>query len=107
MSCLPPLSLRAIAIAAILAASLWCLWRVYRSPNSLDPVDLVVGEDGKASWSKLAAIGCFLVVSWAVVVVAIAGRLSDGVLLGYAAVYSGTPVAFQLVNRIGKREGDA
>lgn len=96
MTCLPFLSLRAVAIFAIALASLWGLWRMYQ--RGVDPADLILGQDGKASWSKITAIGAFLVISWAVVVMAVSGHLSDTLLLGYAAVYSGVPVAMQLIN---------
>ncbi len=101
MSCLPAISLRGVAIACMALASVWALWHLIR--RGVDPSDLIVGDDGKASWSKIAAIGAWLVVSWVVVVMAYAGKLSDAVLLGYAGIYCGTPVAFQLVNAVAKR----
>ena len=101
MTCLPALSLRAVAIGLIVVTATWWLWSLYR--RGVDPSDLIVGADGKASWSKITAIGAFLVISWAVIVAAVSGHLSDGLLLGYAAVYSGTPVAFQVVNAWSSR----
>jgi hypothetical protein len=97
----PAISLRTLAIAAMALSSLWALWHLIR--RGVDPTDLIVGDDGKASWSKIAAIGAWLVISWVVVVMAVAGKLSDAVLLGYAAIYSGTPIAFQIVNAMAKR----
>ena len=99
----PALSLRTFAIIAIAIASLWCLWKLYRSSNSFDPVDLLI-DNGKASWSKISAIGAFVVTSWAVIVMAISAHLSDMMLGIYAGIYSGTPIAYKIVSTWARRD---
>lgn len=81
---------------------LWILWRIQRSPkyHQVDLVDLIIGPDGKASWSKMAGIGGYMIGSWIVVYQTLHDKLSDFLFLSYFAVCIGSPVAFAV---IGKR----
>lgn len=80
---------------------LWICWKVQRSPRykNVDFVDLILGADGKVSWSKMAGIGGYFIGTWIVVHEELSGKLSDAMFLSYFAVCIGSPVAFGIINR--------
>jgi len=83
---------------------LYILWRVQKSVNQVDFVDLVLGADGKASWSKMTGIGGFFIGTWIVTYETLHDKLSDFMFLSYFAVCVGSPVAFGIINRGQGRE---
>jgi hypothetical protein len=81
---------------------LYILFRVQRETNQLDFSDWLRGTDGKASWSKAAAIGGFMVGSWCLITITLAGKVPDGywlLFLTYFAIVIGNPAAIELVKQ--------
>jgi len=81
------------------------LWLVQRTANGLDFSDWLRGADGKASWSKAAAIGGWMVGSFCMIHVTLTGKVPDGywlLFLTYFAIVIGNPAAIELVKqRVG------
>jgi hypothetical protein len=86
-----------LAFVCGLIVTLWVLWRVQRSPKNIDFVDLLLDTDGKASWTKITAIGAFAVASWAFVALVQQGKMTEWLFGLYIAVYSGVPVAYKFI----------
>lgn len=86
---------------------MFVLWRIQRSPK-IDLVDLFIDTDGKASWTKITAIGAFLVGSWAAVYLIVNfGVSAVAFMCFYLVVYSGAPVAYRLFSMYFGRTADA
>jgi hypothetical protein len=81
-----------------LVLTLWILWRVQRSTKNIDFVDWWIGPDGKASWSKAAAMGGFCIGSWIVIYLTLHDKMTEMFFLFYFAICVGSPVAFAIVN---------
>jgi ABC-type Mn2+/Zn2+ transport system permease subunit len=89
--------LMTIALVIGLLLTLWILWRVQRAANRVDLVDIIVGDDGKASWTKLTAVGAFLISSWGFVALIQRDKMTETLFGLYIAVYSGAPVAYRFI----------
>lgn len=90
-----------VFLAVGVLVSLWMLWRVQRAVNGVDFKWLILGPDGKPMWSKMAAIAGFMVGSWVMVYVTIAGKVPEGLVLlflCYFAICIGSPMAFAIIN---------
>jgi hypothetical protein len=85
-----------VLLIALLVAA-WVLWKVQTSPKHIDLVDLLVDTDGRASWTKITAIGAFMMSSWAFAYLTMHDKMSDFLFLSYVAVYSGAPVAYRII----------
>lgn len=85
--------------------AIWVLWRLQRSVkrSDIDLGDLIVGPDGKASWSKIAGIGGFMLGSWIMVYLTLHDRMTEWMFLIYYAICVGSPIAFAI---IGQRSGN-
>lgn len=66
------------------------LWSAKR--RGLDLTDLVVGEDGKLSWSKLLACTCGVVTTWGFIVKTLDGSMTEWYFNGYSAICFGASV---------------
>lgn len=86
----------ALILSAIVV--LWILWRVQRSPKSIDFVDLMIGPDGKASWSKMTGIGGYAVGTWIIIYLTIHNLMTEWYFVIYYAICVGSPVAFAIIN---------
>ena len=78
------------------------LFRVQRETNELDFSDWLRGADGKASWSKAAAVGGFMVGSWCLITITIAGKVPEGywlLYLSYFAIVIGNPAAIEFLKQ--------
>lgn len=89
---------RSLALSLGAIFFLWVLWRLQRSDKKIDFMDLLIGLDGKASWSKMCAIAGFFVGTWVVVVKTLAGTFTSEDFLIYFAVCIGSPVAFGVIS---------
>jgi hypothetical protein len=88
----------ALLLLAGLAFTVWILWRVHRNArNSIDLSELLIDSDGKASWTKITAIGAFIVASWAFAFMTLHDKMTEWLFLFYVAVYSGAPVAYRFI----------
>jgi len=95
------LSFMEMALFASAIVLIWVLWRIQRSPKSIDFVDLMIGPDGKASWSKMTGIGGFMVGTWVMIFDTLNARVPEGqvlLFLCYMAICVGSPVAFAVIN---------
>jgi hypothetical protein len=54
--------------------------------HSIDPWDMVVGDDGKLSWSKVFACTSGFVATWVVIHAELAGTLTEWLFNGYLAL---------------------
>jgi hypothetical protein len=77
---------------------IWVLWKVQRGFNSVDLRDLILGEDGKASWSKMSAMGGWCVGTWIVVYLTMHDKMTLPFYLVYFCVVIGSPMAFAIIN---------
>lgn len=93
------LSLAVLLFGALMA--LWVLWEISRSDHPFRIADLLVDQDkdGKtrASWTKITAIGAFMIASWVVVRLTIDARMTEWLFGFYVCVYSGAPVAYRII----------
>lgn len=76
----------AVAVVVLLRT----LWNAKR--RGLDLTDLVVGDDGKLSWSKLLACTCGITVTWGFVMKVLDGSITEWYFNGYAAICLGASV---------------
>jgi hypothetical protein len=99
LDCLAGFTISPAALILIfgLLFSLWILWKVQMSPKHIDLVDLLVDTDGKASWTKITAIGAFIIASWAFAFMVLHDKMTEWLFLFYVAVYSGAPVAYRFI----------
>jgi hypothetical protein len=100
-ACITGLDWMSVSLALFVLWAIYILWRVQRTTNHVDFRDWWVGKDGKAEWSKAAAILGFAIVSWVVVYVTVHEKVPDGlawILLIYLAACVGSPVAFAIIN---------
>lgn len=97
--CLTGLHINFMMIVFVIAliVTLWVLYRVQRSDKNIDFVDLLLDTDGKASWTKITAIGAFAIASWAFVAIVQQGKMTEWLFGLYIAVYSGVPVAYRFI----------
>lgn len=73
------------------------LWKVQRNvKNHVDLSELLIDADGRASWTKITAIGAFLFSTWGFVVLIERDKMTETLFGLYIAVYSGAPVAYRL-----------
>jgi|SRR6185369_1020531 len=96
----------AISLVVGVVLILPILWRVQRAKNQLDLADWLRGADGKASWSKAAAIGGFMIGSWCLIMITLAGKVPEGYMLlflVYFAIVIGNPAAIELVKQRDSR----
>ena len=68
MNCLPDFSVGfgGVMLAFGVVVALWVLWKIQRSPKPVDFVDLLLDESGRASWTRMCAIGVFLFSTWVI-----------------------------------------
>jgi hypothetical protein len=72
------------------------LWKVQRNvKNHVDLSELLIDADGRASWTKITAIGAFLFATWGFVVLVERDKMTEALFGLYIAVYSGAPVAYR------------
>ena len=79
------------------------MWRIQHAFTGIDFADWFRGANGKASWKEAQGIGGFMVGTWCIVYITLAGKVPDGyalVLLIYLAVCIGSPTAIQIINRL-------
>lgn len=88
-----------LALAFAGCAGLYVLWRLHQSPSGFRVEDLLLGPDGRASWSKITAIGAFVVAVWVMVALTNSGRMTEWIFAFFVTVYSGVPVAFALIQQ--------
>lgn len=60
--------------------------------RNIDPFDLIVGDDGKLSWSKVLACTVGIVSSWGFVHAELANTMTEWYFNGYLALGLGAPV---------------
>jgi hypothetical protein len=71
--------------------------------RGLDPFDMIVGEDGKLSWSKVLACTVGVTATWVVVHAEVAGTLTEWLFNGYLGLGLGAPVLMKyLATRFGQ-----
>lgn len=92
-------SLRDLALILFAMVALWGLIRLHGRPNAFRIEDLLIGPDGRASWSKITAIGAFVVSVWVMVALTNQGRMTEWIFAFFVTVYSGVPVAFALIQQ--------
>ena len=90
------LSMAVLLFGAII--SIFVLWDISRSQHPFRVADLLVDSDGKASWTKITAIGAFFIASWVVVRMTIDAHMTEWLFGFYVCVYSGAPVAYKLIS---------
>ena len=97
MNCLPDFSVGfgGVMLAFGVVIALWVLWKIQRSPKPVDFVDLLLDESGRASWTRMCAIGVFLFSTWVIAHRELSGTL-DATFFGcYITAFVGGAVAYQ------------
>src|ERR1700742_3212483 len=89
-----------VILFLIVALAIWLLWKAQKLFREVELVDLILGEDRKASWSKIAAIQGFVIGSWAFIYLTLHDKLTEMYFLIYFAVCVGSPIAFGIINVI-------
>lgn len=93
------LTLSDILLGCAGLAGMIVLYRLNRADSPFRAEDLLLGEDGRASWSKITAIGAFVVAVWIVVALTNRGQMTEWIFAFFITVYSGAPVAFALIQQ--------
>jgi hypothetical protein len=73
-----------------LALLLRMLWIAQR--RGIDPFDMIVGDDGKLSWSKVLACTCGVTATWGFVHAELANTMTEWYFNGYMALCLGASV---------------
>jgi ABC-type phosphate transport system permease subunit len=92
-----------IALVVLMPAFLIFMYRVQRDVKDLNFADWFRGPNGKASWKEAQGIGGFVVGTWCMIYVTLAGKVPDGyalLFLIYLAVCAGIPTAVAIINRM-------
>lgn len=92
-----------VILFSIVGITIWLLYKAQKIFQEVELIDLILGADGKASWSKIAAIQGFVIGSWVIIYLTIHDKLTEMYFLFYFAICVGSPVAFAIVNR-GKHD---
>lgn len=88
-------------IGAILI--LYTFWKVQRGDNRIDFKDILIGDDGKASGSKIMQLGAFLASTWGFIYIIVHNTLTEWYFTSFMVAWSGS----QLLSRwIAIREHD-
>jgi hypothetical protein len=97
VNCLPSLDIGfgGLLLAFGVVFALWVLWKIQRSPKPIDFVDLLVDEAGKASWTRMGAIGAFLFSTWVIAHRELNGTLDAAFFTTYVGAFVGGAVAYQ------------
>lgn len=77
------------------------LYKVNKAANEAHLVDIILGEDRKASWSKMAAIGGFMIVGFILIWCTVVQHVPEGMpwmILIFLAACVGSPIAFAIIN---------
>lgn len=93
------LTLSDVLLGLIGVAGLVVLYRLNRAASAFRVEDLLLGPDGRASWSKITAIGAFVVAVWVMVALTNRGQMTEWIFAFFVTVYSGVPVAFALIQQ--------
>lgn len=81
------------ALAAGLALALWVLLRLKN--RGVDLVDVILDEGGKASWTRICAVGGFLISTWVIAHQELTERLTDAMFGLYLGTFVGGAVLYQ------------
>lgn len=73
----------------------WMLAKGQRSDPTFRAVDFLREDTGKASWKRLTGTGCFVVHSWYVYMVTVAGTATWNDLALYVLTWSGSVVLLE------------
>ena len=85
----------AVLLGFGILVALWVLWKIQRSPKPVDLVDLILDESGRASWTRICAIGAFLFSTWAMAHLELTGRMDSTYFGLYLGTFVGGAVAYQ------------
>lgn len=92
-----------LALAVWFLITLLYLLRAQRRNKQFDLLDLVTGDNGKASMSKFGQCGAFIVSSWGFVYLVEAGTLSEWYYGTYMVAWTGTSLLNKMIDqRAGK-----
>lgn len=86
-----------IAIAGLLALLIMIRWQ--RSHPLFDLSDLVTGDNGRVSLSKIAQAVALSVSTWGFVILVQQGKLTEVYFLGYMTIWSGTKLLQSFVDK--------
>lgn len=78
----------------LIVGLLWVVWHVYK--RGIDPSDLVVGDDGKLSWTKLLGCTGGIVFTYGFAHLITIGQLGEWYFNGYGLICFGTAFAYKL-----------
>jgi hypothetical protein len=73
--------------------AVWTLIRLQR--RGVELVDVILDEKGTASWTRICAVGGFLISTWVVAHQELTGRLTDAVFGLYLGTFVGGAVIYQ------------
>lgn len=92
-----------LALAFWLLVSLLFLLSAQRRSKTFTLLDLVTGDNGRASMSKFGQCGAFVVSSWGFVFLVEAGSLSEWYYGTYMVAWTGTSLLNKMIDqRAGK-----
>lgn len=93
------------ALAAGLAFALLALLRLKR--KGVDLVDVILDEGGKASWTRIVAVGSYLIGTWVIAHQELTGRLTDAMFGLYLGTFVGGAVLYQFRPKVVDAGQDA
>lgn len=96
---MPALTISDVLLGLVGIAGLVVLYRLNKATSPFKAEDLLLGPDGRASWSKITAIGAFVVAVWVMVALTNQGHMTEWIFAFFITVYSGVPVAFALIQQ--------
>lgn len=88
-----------LALAFWLLVSLLFLLSAQRSSKTFTLLDLVTGDNGRASMSKFGQCGAFVISSWGFVYLVEAGSLSEWYYGTYMVAWTGTSLLNKMIDQ--------
>ena len=81
-----------LSLSLIVVTALLLTWRWTRSHPNFDLADLITGDNGKVSSTKLLKTGGWLVGTWGFVTLIQQGKMTEWYFAGYMAICFGVDV---------------
>jgi hypothetical protein len=81
----------------LIAAVCYLGWKTQHDRDDVDFADVFRDTNGKVTWTRFAAMGCFITSTWVVISYASARILPNEMLYAYLLTWSGAPVLLEAI----------
>lgn len=91
-------SLMELLLVFVLGFACFYLWRIQKASNNIDLIKLIL-TNGEPDYIKFCVMGAFVIGSWCIIHLAVAGTWSDQAFLSYIGAFALTAMTQAVANR--------